>query len=337
MLLKLREAIRLFEWCSDQKVNWEKSVLSGVNVPEDVLLQTAARIGCKAENLPIIYLGWGLGLGGIKILNSTLLAKWGWRYSLEDSTFWRKIISRIHGKEAFDWFTVGKSGNSLRIPWVNISRVWKSMEPLALIKLGNGSKISFCADILQKKAPNKCLLPSVCPLCQKLPEGPPLPKKPRLIWLNLSKALLSELWFERNQHIFHGKEKPRLEILLSAKQNAVVAWCSLNKEFGDYSIQNICLNWHGLPGTNLQRNHASQILSDQTCVYSSSVFMGGGSTGGMMPMQQQQQQQQAQLASQGAFGNMPANAQSLQSGMVPLQNMQQTHPNFGQQRQQNQQ
>lgn len=65
--------------------------------------------------------------------------------------------------------------------------------------------------------------------------------------------------------------------------------------------------------------------------------MGGGSTGGMMPMQQQQQQQQAQLASQGAFGNMPANAQSLQSGMVPLQNMQQTHPNFGQQRQQNQQ
>ncbi|KAL0554525.1 hypothetical protein IC582_008448 [Cucumis melo] len=92
---------------------------------------------------------------------------------------------------------------------------------------------------------------------------------------------------------------------------------------------------HGLPGTNLQRNHASQILSDQ-------MFMGGGSTGGMMPMQQQQQaqqqqQQQAQLASQGAFGNMPANAQSLQSGMVPLQNMQQTHPNFGQQRQQNQQ
>ncbi|XP_038907177.1 mediator of RNA polymerase II transcription subunit 8 isoform X4 [Benincasa hispida] len=91
---------------------------------------------------------------------------------------------------------------------------------------------------------------------------------------------------------------------------------------------------YGLPVSNPQRSHASQILSDQ-------IFnLGGGSTGGMMPMQQQQQvqqQQQQQLASQGAFGNMPTNAQSLQSGMVPLQNMQQTHPNFGQQRQQNQQ
>ena len=90
------------------------------------------------------------------------------------------------------------------------------------------------ADILQKKAPNKCLLPSVCPLCLKakrlhpifssfswmrffstfnivwffdgflcssilqLLEGPLLPKKPRLLWSDLLKAILSELWFERN-------------------------------------------------------------------------------------------------------------------------------------------
>ena len=212
MLLKLKEDIRLFEWCSGQKVNWEKSASSGVNIPEDILLQTADRIGCKAENLPIVYFSSGgyprcqelwqpvidpihkkldkwkcfnisrggrqilcnavlanlptyclslfsipqhvavslekitrnffwegfsgsklnhlvkwnlvslllkggvLGLGGLKTHNSALLAKWGWRFAMVDSDFWRKIICSIHGKEPFDWFTLGKFGNSLRSP-----------------------------------------------------------------------------------------------------------------------------------------------------------------------------------------------------------------------------
>lgn len=61
----------------------------------------------------------------------------------------------------------------------------------------------------------------------------------------------------------------------------------------------------------------------------------GSSPAGIMPMQQQQQQQQ-QHGSQAAFGNMPT-AQNLQSNMVALQNNPQSHSNFGQQRQQNQQ
>ena len=60
--------------------------------------------------------------------------------------------------------------------------------------------------------------------------------------------------------------------------------------------------------------------------------MGVSNTGGMMHMQQQQQ-----LGSQGAFGNMQPNAQNLQSSMAALQNVSQNHPNFAQQRQQNQQ
>ncbi|KAK7325339.1 hypothetical protein VNO77_29501 [Canavalia gladiata] len=79
----------------------------------------------------------------------------------------------------------------------------------------------------------------------------------------------------------------------------------------------------GLSGNNPQRSHASQMLSDQM------FNMGGGNPGGMMPMQQQQQH-----GSQ-AFGSMASNAQNLQSGMVSLQNTQQNHPNFSQQRQQN--
>lgn len=62
--------------------------------------------------------------------------------------------------------------------------------------------------------------------------------------------------------------------------------------------------------------------------------MGASNPGSMMPIQQQQQQQHN---TQGAFGNMQPNAQNLQSNMVALQNAQQNHPNFAQQRQQNQQ
>ncbi|GMI73096.1 mediator subunit 8 [Hibiscus trionum] len=82
-----------------------------------------------------------------------------------------------------------------------------------------------------------------------------------------------------------------------------------------------------LPGSNPQRTHASQILSDQ-------MFNMGSNPGGLMAMQpqQQQQQQQQQHGAQGAFGNM-GGAQNLQSNMVALQN----NPNFAQQRQQNQQ
>ncbi|TYK31266.1 hypothetical protein E5676_scaffold455G005560 [Cucumis melo var. makuwa] len=61
MFLKLKDAIRLFEWCSGQKVNWEKSAISGVNVEKDDLIQTANLLGCKVEKLPIIYLGLPLG------------------------------------------------------------------------------------------------------------------------------------------------------------------------------------------------------------------------------------------------------------------------------------
>lgn len=63
--------------------------------------------------------------------------------------------------------------------------------------------------------------------------------------------------------------------------------------------------------------------------------MGASNTGTMMPLQQQQLQQQH--VSQGAFGNMQQNAQNLQPGMVALPNVTQNHPNFQQQRQQNQQ
>ncbi|KAL2243107.1 UNVERIFIED_CONTAM: Mediator of RNA polymerase II transcription subunit 8 [Sesamum indicum] len=80
----------------------------------------------------------------------------------------------------------------------------------------------------------------------------------------------------------------------------------------------------GISGGN--RTLPPQNLSDQM------FNMGTTNAGSMMPIQQQQQH-----GTQGTFGNMPQSAQNLQPGMLPMQNTPQNHPNFQQQRPQNQQ
>ena len=57
MLDLLIQTVGFYEWCSGQKVNWEKSALFGVNIDESMLISTAGRFGCKAGSLPFIYLG----------------------------------------------------------------------------------------------------------------------------------------------------------------------------------------------------------------------------------------------------------------------------------------
>ena len=87
------EAISLLEWCSGQKVIWEKPTLSGVNVGEDELTQTANLLGCKAKKLPILYLGPPLG---------------GYP---RQKMFWQPVINRIHKKlERWKRYNVSRSG-----------------------------------------------------------------------------------------------------------------------------------------------------------------------------------------------------------------------------------
>lgn len=69
-----------------------------------------------------------------------------------------------------------------------------------------------------------------------------LKKGLRLIWVNMAKALLADLWFERNQRIFHDKELGWFDCFELASHK-FFAWCTLAKEFKDYSIQERCLNW----------------------------------------------------------------------------------------------
>jgi len=70
----------------------------------------------------------------------------------EEESLWcqvvRSILVRsIYGKEHYNWHTVGKSGNSLKSPWIGISMVWRKLEALTSFKLGKGNRIAFWSDV----------------------------------------------------------------------------------------------------------------------------------------------------------------------------------------------
>ena len=80
MLDNLCKTIELFEWCSGQKVNWEKSAICGLNIDENKVLSVAVKLNCKVEQLPIMYLG--LPLGGYP----------------KKVSFWQPVIDKVQGK-----------------------------------------------------------------------------------------------------------------------------------------------------------------------------------------------------------------------------------------------
>lgn len=73
--------------------------------------------------------------------------------------------------------------------------------------------------------------------------SPPLAFSSQILWSNAVKALLSKIWFECNQRVFHDKSLPWSAHLDSTRLLAST-WCSLSKDFSNYSIQDISLNWN---------------------------------------------------------------------------------------------
>ncbi|PNX58080.1 ribonuclease H, partial [Trifolium pratense] len=57
----LRALLVLFETMSGLKVNFNKSMLVGVNIPESWLCEASSALCCKVEKIPFIYLGLPIG------------------------------------------------------------------------------------------------------------------------------------------------------------------------------------------------------------------------------------------------------------------------------------
>jgi hypothetical protein len=76
----LRTVLVLFETMSGMKVNFNKSMLIGVNIPDSWLGEAASVLGCRVGNIPFLYLG--LPIGG----------------DLTRLTFWDPMVTRLKNR-----------------------------------------------------------------------------------------------------------------------------------------------------------------------------------------------------------------------------------------------
>jgi len=73
----MRAVLILFEEVSGLKVNFHKSMLTGVNVPESWLSEAASVMNCRKGTIPFVYLGLPIGGDSRKV------------------SFWKPVIDRI--------------------------------------------------------------------------------------------------------------------------------------------------------------------------------------------------------------------------------------------------
>ena len=73
----MRALLLLFEEISGLKVNFTKSMLTGVNIPDTWLSEAASVMNCRRGSIPFVYLGLPIGGDSRKL------------------SFWKPVVDRI--------------------------------------------------------------------------------------------------------------------------------------------------------------------------------------------------------------------------------------------------
>lgn len=87
----------------------------------------------------------GLGIKNLKIQSKALRIKWLWKYSNENQSLWRNVISATYEEEQ-NWMTkeiTTRYGVSL---WRSIRALWNEFKTNTTIKVANGAKTDFWKD-----------------------------------------------------------------------------------------------------------------------------------------------------------------------------------------------
>ena len=103
--------------------------------------------------------GDGLGIKNLIVFNKALLGKWLWRFGVEDSHLWRKVIVAKYGMEWGGWRSKpcrGAHGCGL---WKSISSGWEAFLERVEFSAGGGSRVRFWTDKWCGNTPLKDLFP----------------------------------------------------------------------------------------------------------------------------------------------------------------------------------
>ncbi|CAK8566133.1 unnamed protein product [Lathyrus sativus] len=97
--------LRAFELISGLKTNYFKSCLYGIHIEPDFLVAAEDFLHCKSGKLPFSFLGitapqkedGGLAIKHVGRFNSSLLAKWLWRFQTGGNEIWRNTLTIRYG------------------------------------------------------------------------------------------------------------------------------------------------------------------------------------------------------------------------------------------------
>ena len=103
----------------------------------------------------------GLGIRCLRRFNSTLLAKWLWRYGLENDALWRRVIGAKYGNEWGGWCTKSMSGAYSVCLWKFIQSGWGNFSKFIQYEVGDGTRVKFWDDVWCRDHPLKEAFPDL--------------------------------------------------------------------------------------------------------------------------------------------------------------------------------
>ncbi|GMI80385.1 hypothetical protein HRI_001707800 [Hibiscus trionum] len=113
----------------------------------------------------------GLGFFDLKVRNRSFLNKWIWRFSFEEDSLWRKVVTIKYGYDPKSLIPAQKNPRELSWMWRNIVEPVNDLSDKFVknlrVVLGDGTKINFWKDLWVGSAPLKQSFPRIYALAIK--------------------------------------------------------------------------------------------------------------------------------------------------------------------------
>ena len=103
----------------------------------------------------------GIGIRCLRRFNSALLAKWLWRYGLENDALWRRVIGAKYGNEWGGWCTKSVLGAYSVCLWKFIRSGWLNFSKFLRYDVGDGTRVKFWDDVWCRDRPLKEAFPDL--------------------------------------------------------------------------------------------------------------------------------------------------------------------------------
>ncbi|XP_028069533.1 uncharacterized protein LOC114272061 [Camellia sinensis] len=162
-VVTIKRILRCFEILSGLKINYHKSVVSGVGINEESLVDLAAKLNCLHQKLPLKYLGLPLEANPRRrrtwqpVLDKCKqrLASWKRRFlSFADNALWKQVICSKYLEVGRGWWPLPVENNKLSMIWRDIVGVAGLCRELVnffkqniVMDIGDGRRTKFWIDI----------------------------------------------------------------------------------------------------------------------------------------------------------------------------------------------